>query len=231
MDSENDRSPSKHLRAEVARLSENLKKGLRANIIKIRKLTAENEELREQNAQLAEHCTRLQEHATALRMKSRGIRYLVHEFHAKFGYPVRQAPVVPDESEVRFRLKLIAEEFLELMEAALKLEDMQEKRSFEMLKGHVDRVIKLHAVEVDVVEFADATIDLDYVVEGTRLTFGIDGWPLLLEVQRANMDKTNTALEAADSAKIAGTTKAQKPEDWQPPDIEGELKKQGWKGQ
>ena len=223
----NDPSPSERLRSDVSRLIERLKLGLRNNVVTIKKLTEENESLRMEIKQLKEHRSVLQQHASDLRAKSRGIRYLVHEFHYKFGYPVRETPALPDDDEVRFRLTLMAEEFLEMVEAALLLEDEQDKRSFEMLKALLNRVIML-GIGVDVIEFADATIDLDYVVEGTRLTFGIDGWPLLLEVQRANMDKTNAALEAADSAKIAGTTKAQKPEGWRPPDIEGELKKQGW---
>ena len=84
------------------------------------------------------------------------------------------------------------------------------------------------AVVVDMVEFADALTDLDYVIEGTRLTFGIDGRCMLAEVQRANMAKTNEALASADASKRAGVVKAQKPPGWTPPDVAGVLKEQGW---
>jgi predicted HAD superfamily Cof-like phosphohydrolase len=197
----------------------------------IENLCDEVEQLRAELKHHKEHVTQLQKRSNVLLAQRRGIRYLVHDFHSKFGYPVCTVPHVPDDDVVRFRLALIAEEFIELLEASIVDNGaLTLAKSFVMksIRGEQDGVPPA-PVMVDLAELADAMADLDYVVEGTRLTFGIDGWPVLLEVQRANMSKENTALKAADAAKVAGTTKAQKPEGWTPPDIAGELEAQGWR--
>ena len=75
-------------------------------------------------------------------------------------------------------------------------------------------------IKVRLPEFIDATHDLDYVVEGTRLECGVDGAPIAAEVHRANMAKAHGPMRE-DGKRL-------KPEGWTPPDIEGELVKQGW---
>jgi predicted HAD superfamily Cof-like phosphohydrolase len=75
-------------------------------------------------------------------------------------------------------------------------------------------------IRVDLPELADALADLDYVVEGARLEFGINGAPIATEVHRANMAKLD--------GPVREDGKKQKPEGWKPPDIESELRKQGW---
>ena len=75
----------------------------------------------------------------------------------------------------------------------------------------------------NLVELVDALADLDYVVEGTRIEFGINGKPIADAVHAANMAKVGGG--------IRGDGKINKPEGWQPPDIAGELRKQGWEGQ
>jgi predicted HAD superfamily Cof-like phosphohydrolase len=107
---------------------------------------------------------------------------------------------------------LIAEEFLELC-AALGYHP----------KLTLDRQVTPFPREhVYLPEVADALADLDYVIEGTRLEFGIDGGPIADAVHAANMRK------------VGGPTRADgkilKPDEWEPPDIAGELKKQGWDG-
>jgi len=151
----------------------------------------------------------------------------VQAFHTRFDQPVRTTPAVPPDAEVRFRLRLIAEEFFELLEAAL---DLNPDRSGGLVAGYRDAVDDIKAaidgpypyrrlpVKVDLPEFADAMTDLDYVVEGTRAYFGIDGHPILLEVQRANMAKDPKGPDG----------KPVKPEGWTPPDVEGCLRRQGW---
>lgn len=69
---------------------------------------------------------------------------------------------------------------------------------------------------------ADAIIEQIYVLIGTLVAMGIDFWPLWAEVQRANMAKAGGPV-------VNG--KVTKPEGWQPPDIEGELRRQGWEGE
>jgi predicted HAD superfamily Cof-like phosphohydrolase len=143
------------------------------------------------------------------------LREQVREFHVAMGVPAdaTRPTVIPDE-RVRLRARLIAEEFFETMGAIFgnifALDDAH---------GLVLQAIKM-PVRVDMPELADGLADLDYVVEGARLEFGIDGAPIAAEVHRANM------------AKVGGTRrsdgKVEKPKGWQPPDVAGELKRQGW---
>lgn len=140
----------------------------------------------------------------------------VSSFHEKYDHPIRFGPAVPNAVEVRFRLALIVEKFCELLAASI------QEGPFEYLKSlrqKIQHQIKTGVIDIDLPAFIDALADLDYVIEGTRLVFGVDGAPIASEVHRANM------------AKIAnGAHKPTKPADWTPPDIEGELRKQGWSG-
>jgi predicted HAD superfamily Cof-like phosphohydrolase len=145
------------------------------------------------------------------------LRDQVREFHVAMGVPAdaTRPTVIPDE-RVRLRARLIAEEFFEVMEAMFADKwHLVEARDavFGVIRGMVD-------VRVDMPELADGLADLDYVVEGTRIEFGIDGAPIAAEVHRANM------------AKVGGPRrpdgKVEKPPGWRGPDIAGELKRQGW---
>jgi predicted HAD superfamily Cof-like phosphohydrolase len=147
------------------------------------------------------------------------LRDQVVEFHAAMGQPIRPAPGMIPEERVRLRAALIAEEFFETMEAL-----------FATGSGGVEmtgcrfatmRAIQVAAIDVNMIDLADGLADLDYVVEGTRLEFGINGDPIAAEVHRANMTKVG--------GPIAPNGKCMKPEGWTPPDIEGELRKQGWR--
>lgn len=140
------------------------------------------------------------------------IRDKVIEFHKAFGQAIGNCPEVPDAVTVQLRLHLICEEFLELLEAS-----GVEYYGDDDLRAAIDNA----QFQIDLPKFADALCDLDYVVEGSRLAFGINGEPILDAVHNANM------------AKLGGGKredgKVMKPADWKPPDIEGELVKQGWK--
>ncbi len=89
---------------------------------------------------------------------------LVAEFHHTFKHPVLPTPTIPDERRCRLRVELLAEELKELEEA------IQEK---------------------DIVAVADALCDLQYVLSGAVLEFGLGGkfQALFEEVQRSNMSK------------------------------------------
>ena len=143
----------------------------------------------------------------------------VAEFHAAMGLPglgpsSSEGPKIIADDRVRLRASLIAEEFFETM-AAMFAQSFQPSLSVVM-----DRIM-YSDVLVDMVALADGLADVDYVVEGTRLEFGIDGASIAAEVHRANMAKVGGPIRE-DGKKL-------KPEGWAPPDIEGELRKQGWK--
>ena len=122
------------------------------------------------------------------------------------------------EDRVRLRAALIAEEFFEVMEAIFAEEFANE--DLRRVKNMMLNDISAEPIDVDMTLLADALADLDYVVEGTRLEFGINGDPIAVEVHRSNMAKAG--------GPIAPNGKRLKPPGWTPPDIEGELKKQGW---
>lgn len=138
----------------------------------------------------------------------------VAAFHKAFGQPILDKPQVPDDARVRLRLKLIADEFFELLDACnLPYTDS--------MRETFDANISF-PTKVDLPQMADALADLDYVVEGTRLEFGINGAPIADEVHRANMTKVG-GHKREDG-------KWMKPPGFTPPDIAGELRKQGWQG-
>lgn len=96
----------------------------------------------------------------------------VADFHKTFKHPILESPGIPDEKRCALRVELIAEELKELEEA------IQDK---------------------DLVEVADALCDIQYVLSGAILEFGLgDKFKALFdEVQRSNMSKAcNTEEEA-----------------------------------
>jgi predicted HAD superfamily Cof-like phosphohydrolase len=68
----------------------------------------------------------------------------------------------------------------------------------------------------------DGLVDTIYVCLGAAVAWGVDLEPIFNAVHRANMKKVGG--ETRDDGKIL------KPAGWVAPDIEGELRKQGWNG-
>ena len=88
----------------------------------------------------------------------------VAEFHRTFKHPILDTPQIPSEARCQLRVALIAEELKELEEA------IEEK---------------------DIVAVADALADIQYVLSGAVLEFGLGEKfrALFDEVQRSNMSK------------------------------------------
>ena len=97
---------------------------------------------------------------------------LVAEFHKTFNHPILDTPTIPDPKRCQLRVDLIAEELKELEEA------IREK---------------------DIVGVADALCDIQYVLSGAVLEFGLAGKfnELFNEVQRSNMSKACKTEEEA----------------------------------
>jgi predicted HAD superfamily Cof-like phosphohydrolase len=97
---------------------------------------------------------------------------LVAEFHKTFKHPILPEPAIPDENRCKLRVALLAEELKE-MEVAI--------------------------LEKDLVGIADALCDLQYVLSGAILEFGLGEKfkPLFEEVQRSNMSKACNSEEEA----------------------------------
>jgi predicted HAD superfamily Cof-like phosphohydrolase len=96
----------------------------------------------------------------------------VAEFHRTFRHPIEPQPTIPSPERCALRVALLAEELKELQKA---IEDR------------------------DIVEVADALCDLQYVLSGAVLEFGLgELFPDLFdEVQRSNMSKTCKTKEEA----------------------------------
>lgn len=101
----------------------------------------------------------------------------VAEFHRTFHHPIEPDPVIPAPRRCELRVSLIAEELKELEEA------IRNK---------------------DIVEVADALCDIQYVLSGAILEFGLGEKfkALFDEVQRSNMSKAcKTLTEAEETVK------------------------------
>lgn len=96
----------------------------------------------------------------------------VAEFHTTFRHPILDSPQIPSKERCELRVSLISEELKELQEA---IEDK------------------------DVVEIADALCDIQYVLSGAILEFGMGEKfrELFEEVQRSNMSKACETEEEA----------------------------------
>lgn len=98
----------------------------------------------------------------------------VAAFHSIFKHPVLTEPMIPSEKRCQLRVSLIAEELKELQE------------------GIENR---------DIVEIADALCDIQYVLTGAILEFGLANRfkSLFDEVQRSNMSKACENLDEAEA--------------------------------
>ena len=100
----------------------------------------------------------------------------VAEFHRTFKHPILDSPQIPSEDRCKLRVELISEELKELQEA-------------------IDNK--------DLIEVADALCDIQYVLSGAVLEFGLGGKfkELFEEVQRSNMSKACKTKEEAEATK------------------------------
>ena len=104
-------------------------------------------------------------------------------FHAMFGFPVAERLVLnPSVSDRERRLRLILEEFQELVEAM--------GFAIELDEGNNElRIVHVEGSRYDPVETADAIGDLNVVVNGTAVEFGIPAPRIDLEIHLSNMTK------------------------------------------
>lgn len=143
----------------------------------------------------------------------------VATFMAMVKQDLPATPTIPGDKIVRLRLRLVLEEAFELVESCC-VEDKYNTMYLSNLRADVFETIDRMKVTVDLPEYADAIADIMYVAEGAYLAAGINGDPVADEVQRSNLAKLGGDIDA--------NGKARKPAGWTPPDIRGELIKQGW---
>ena len=97
----------------------------------------------------------------------------VAEFHRTFNAPILDTPQIPSKERCELRVSLLQEELNELQQAI---------------------------ADNDIVEIADALCDLQYVLSGAVLEFGLGEKfvELFNEVQRSNMSKACSTQQVAD---------------------------------
>lgn len=97
----------------------------------------------------------------------------VAEFHKTFNAPILDQPTIPSKERCELRISLLQEELKELKEAI---------------------------ADQNLVEIADALCDLQYVLSGAVLEFGLGEKfvKLFNEVQRSNMSKACANQQEAD---------------------------------
>jgi len=173
------------------------------------------------NQHVRELQTRLTEELFARRRWDRQTQ--VSEFFVIAGQHRATFPKVPDDAIVRFRLRLIAEEFIELIEAALGKPSPTDRDAWHGWNhlGDLLAYIETGPIYLELPEFTKELADLDYVVEGARCAFGIDGNPIAAAVHASNMAKAGGPRRESDG-------KMMKPPGWVKPDIAGLLVEQGW---
>ena len=98
----------------------------------------------------------------------------VAAFHTTFGHPVKDKPQIPEQKRCDLRVSLLSEELEELKEAI---------------------------ANNDLVEVADALCDLQYVLSGAILEFGLGEQfeALFSEVHRSNMSKACNSMDEAEA--------------------------------
>lgn len=115
---------------------------------------------------------------------------LVAQFHRAKGVKINFKPTIVDYDTAVLRLNLISEELGELQEAIMSR---------------------------DLVAISDALADVEYVVKGTAVSYGIDLEPIFIEVHRSNMSKLEEKREDG---------KVLKGQNFRPPGIQKILEEQ-----
>lgn len=134
----------------------------------------------------------------------------------------RETPGIPSDRTVRFHLRLIAEELLELLTATFGIKFTHGSDYFGM-NAALGLLIDNEHIGMNFPEFIDALGDLDVVIEGARVACGVDGRPIARAIHAANMAKKDGPKRESDGKRL-------KPPGWTPADVTGELRKQGWSG-
>jgi len=185
---------------------------------------SELQELRQENKRLRARVTELQAGQTALvfHRRAHSRQTMVREFMTAGEQPFGLLRDPPPDALVRFRFRLVLEEFLELLDATF-----GEWRAEPLRLGYVTRDLWELAsklpIRLDLPELVDATVDLDYVVEGFRQCLGVDSDAAWAEVHAANMRKFPDGRVYYNAEGKVG-----KPPGWVGPDVVGLLRAQGW---
>lgn len=169
------------------------------------------------NSALTEQVTTLQTRCTGLLelTRERDVDAHVRQLYRGFQQDIPETPCI--SPVLGFRVGLVREEFEELMFAC-----GYEQPTCDVGSSGVAMLDWKQTGKPDLVAIVDACIDIVVVTIGMLVACGVRFWPMWWAVHRSNV------------AKFGGPRredgKQMKPANWQPPDIAGELRKQGWQG-
>jgi len=160
--------------------------------------------------------------------ENRPIRDQVRELKVLLKQPTPEKPAVPSKERMLFSLSLFIEEAFEVVEACYPddyptREEPSLLASIQLMKRALLELVRDYPARPDMKLLVDGLGDTDVVTEGFRQELGVDGRPIAALIHDANMAKQGGPVDPV-------TKKTLKPEGWTPPDIEGELRRQGWSG-
>lgn len=145
---------------------------------------------------------------------------LVDDFHHKFGiqtfYP-EEPMFSPLPEVIDFRRRFLVEETSETCEA----------------EGYKLTITEEWVGNPNFPKYVDGQLDVIYVAAGALLFAGLSPaqcTELFLEVQRANMSKERAKSKDDERSTRKAVFDIVKPADFVPPDIEGMLRRFGWRG-
>jgi len=118
----------------------------------------------------------------------------IREFMRLAGQEIPELPKIPSKKVLALRVNLIGEEVSELFNVLDRIKDGM---------THEERVSIL-------VDLADAVADVNYVINGTAIAFGLPAERIFEIVHRCNMAKLG--------GPISPSGKQLKPSGWQPPE-------------
>jgi predicted HAD superfamily Cof-like phosphohydrolase len=128
-------------------------------------------------------------------------------------------PAVPSERTIRFRLDLLGEEFVELLDEAY-----DDRAAVDQLRAVLAWFRDVSPVRKDLARrlpgLVKEAVDVAYSAEALLVSAGVDGSPVFRLVNASNMAKEGGPLRPNDG-------KLLKPPGWIPPDVAGELRRQG----
>lgn len=129
---------------------------------------------------------------------------LVRQFHYAFDHPVSKELTVGDAKLRRLRVLLVAQELAELAQALgvsleIDVKPVEPGRQYtdpKSIMNGMHQTVWVAPAElcysdshVDMIEAADAFGDLDYVVQGGNLSFGIPAGLVMYAIHVSNMSK------------------------------------------
>ncbi len=118
------------------------------------------------------------------------LRDQVAAFHNAFGIPVVEKPTIPPTNRLQLRLRLIAEEFVELLAAAgCAVDDL-----YRVEAATADAIKTADSGACSMIGCVDAFADLKVVITGSELEFGVNGDAVTDEVMASNLSKVGSTI-------------------------------------